>query len=129
MGVYNPYAQMPHSCPSCRFFNCMNYYSEKDFQHENDCCELTKIKVIDWNAIEADSSVERWEKWDKIVHEWIDNDIRHESCPLVEIKTPHNDLIDINDIKERMIPLSFSVQNWISEVELSYIKAIVKAEE
>ena len=93
MGVYNPYAQMPHSCPSCRFFNCMNYYGNKDFQHEHDCCELTKIKVIDWNAIEANDRFEKWEKWDKIVHEWIDNDKRHESCPLVEIEAPQITLI------------------------------------
>ena len=49
-------------------------------------------------------------------------------CPLVEVPTPHGQLIDADDVKSRMIPLSFSVQKWISEVELSNCKTVIEAE-
>ena len=41
----------------------------------------------------------------------------------------HGRLIDVNDIKKRMIPLDFSVQNWISEVELSNCQTIIETAE
>lgn len=47
------------------------------------------------------------------------NDDYHipEQCPLVEIPEGAR-LIDARDVKKHMIPLDFSVQNWISEVDL-----------
>lgn len=56
-------------------------------------------------------------------------DWRHERCPLVKVKTPHGNLVDAEDVKRRMIPLSFSVQKWIGEVELSNCKIVIKAED
>lgn len=49
-------------------------------------------------------------------------------CPLVEVPNSHGRLIDADDVKSRMIPLSFSVQKWISEVELSNCKTVIKEE-
>ena len=40
-----------------------------------------------------------------------------EDCPLIEIPKGAK-LIDVRDVKKHMIPLDFSVQNWISEVDL-----------
>jgi hypothetical protein len=107
----------------------MNYYGKKDFQHEYDCCELTKIKVIDWNAIKADNSVEKWEKWDKIVHEWIDNDKRHESCPLVEIEAPHGKLIDADKLPIRDISIEYYAINGITEDDINNAPTVIEAEE
>lgn len=54
---------------------------------------------------------------------------RLESCPLVEVKVPHGNLVDRDTIKANMIPLSFSVQNWIDEVTLdTRIPVVIKAE-
>ena len=54
---------------------------------------------------------------------------RNKDCPLVEIPTPHGRLIDVDDVKSKMIPLfDFSAQKWISEVDLSSCKSIVEAE-
>lgn len=48
---------------------------------------------------------------------------------IVEVSEPHGRLIDADDVKSRMIPLSsFSVQDWISEVELSNCRTIIEAE-
>ena len=40
-----------------------------------------------------------------------------DDCPLVEIPKGAR-LIDARDVKRHMIPLDFSAQNWISEVDL-----------
>ena len=53
---------------------------------------------------------------------------RHPECPLVEVPTPHGRLIDADDVKSRMIPLSFSVQKWVDEVELSNCNTVIEAE-
>ena len=53
---------------------------------------------------------------------------RHPECPLVEVPTPHGRLIDADDVKSRMIPLSFSVQKWFDEVELSNCNTVIEAE-
>jgi len=56
-------------------------------------------------------------------------DGRPEWCPLVEVAEPHGDLLDRDDIKANMIPLSFSVRRWIDEVTLDLkIPAAIKAE-
>jgi hypothetical protein len=62
------------------------------------------------------------------ITEAVEEDYRHSDCPVVEIKTPHGRLIDADDVKSRMIPLSFSVQKWIGEVELSNCKTVIKEE-
>jgi hypothetical protein len=53
---------------------------------------------------------------------------RHPECPMVEVPTPHGRLIDADDVKSRMIPLSFSVQKWVDEVELSNCNTVIEAE-
>lgn len=37
----------------------------------------------------------------------------------------HGGLVDIDEIKKRMIPLDFSVQKWISEVDLDLFTRII----
>ena len=51
-----------------------------------------------------------------------------DACPLVELPEKHGRLIDTDDVKSRMIPLSFSVQKWIGDVELSFCKTVIEAE-
>ena len=51
-----------------------------------------------------------------------------DNCPLVEVPEPHGRLIDADDVKSRMIPLSFSVQKWVDEVELSNCNTVIEAE-
>lgn len=54
---------------------------------------------------------------------------RARKCPIVEVQTPHGRLIDADKVKERMIPLNFSVQKWISEVDLDvYVPTIIEAD-
>ena len=60
------------------------------------------------------------------ITEAVEDDYKHPDCPLVEVPNLHGRLIDADDVKSRMIPLSFSVQKWISEVELSNCKTVVK---
>ena len=54
---------------------------------------------------------------------------RHEHCPLVEVPVPHGRLIDAHEVRTRMIGLSFSVQTWISEVELSNVPTVIERED
>ncbi len=55
-----------------------------------------------------------------------EQDLILDGTPLPKI---HGRLIDADAVKERMIPLSFSVQKWISEVDLDiYIPTIIEAE-
>lgn len=54
---------------------------------------------------------------------------RHEKCNLVEIPEGAS-LIDKRIVKEKMIPLDFSVQKWISEVDLDlYVPTVFEEEE
>lgn len=53
----------------------------------------------------------------------IDNGTRPDWCPLVEIPEGAR-LIDKRIVKERMVPLDFSAQNWISEVDLDLVPTI-----
>lgn len=53
---------------------------------------------------------------------------RHPECPIQEIPTEHGRLVDCDDIRLEMIPLSFSCQQWISDVALSNnVKTILKS--
>ena len=46
----------------------------------------------------------------------------------VPLPKNHGRLIDADDVKSRMIPLSFSVQKWVDEVELSNCNTVIEAE-
>lgn len=48
---------------------------------------------------------------------------------IIEVTEPHGRLIDADKVKEKMIPLSFSVQNWISEVDLCYVPTVIEGSE
>ena len=50
--------------------------------------------------------------------------VRVSGCPLVEIPKEAV-LVDKNKIKECMMPLDFSVQKWISEVDLDLYVPII----
>ncbi len=91
--------EMPLNCIQCEFVR-FDRYSKIYYCHE------TNIDI-------GESEEYRCPDW----------------CPLVEIPDKHGRLIDEDDVKRRMIPLSFSVQNWISEVELSNCRTVIKAEE
>ena len=54
---------------------------------------------------------------------------RHDDCPLIEVPVPHGRLIDAHEVRTRMIGLSFSVQTWINEVELSNVPTVIEREE
>ena len=54
---------------------------------------------------------------------------RNSDCPLLEVPVPHGRLIDAHEVRTRMIGLSFSVQTWISEVELSNVPTVIEREE
>lgn len=58
-----------------------------------------------------------------VPQKYIDDDIRPDWCPLIEIPEGAR-LIDKQIVKERMVPLDFSVQNWISEVDLDLVPII-----
>lgn len=51
-----------------------------------------------------------------------------DDCKMVDVKAPHGRLIDYHEVRTRMIGLSFSVQNWISEVELSNVPTVIERE-
>lgn len=52
-----------------------------------------------------------------------------QQCPLIEIPKGAI-LIDKRIVKEKMIPLDFSVQKWISEVDLDlYVPTVFEEEE
>lgn len=56
-------------------------------------------------------------------------DSRPDWCPLIEIPKEAR-LIDKRIVKEKMIPLDFSVQKWISEVDLDlYVPTVFEEEE
>ena len=52
---------------------------------------------------------------------------RHSRCNLVEIPEGAR-LIDKQIVKEKMVPLDFSVQNWISEVDLDLVPTVFEEE-
>lgn len=60
---------------------------------------------------------------------WKDWDSMKAGCPLVDVPVPHGRLIDVENVKSKMLPLSFSVQKWISEVGLANCKTVIEAED
>lgn len=56
-------------------------------------------------------------------------DVRGDRCPLVPVPTPHGRLIDANKLLKKGIPLSWSVQKWVSEVDIGLMRTIIEAEE
>lgn len=100
MGVYVRYMKMPESCLKCP----MQF---------GGWCYASPPEIDERVAPTVDEAAEQGKP------EW---------CPLVEVPDPHGRLIDVNDVKSRMIPLSFSVQKWIGEVELSNCKTVIEAE-
>lgn len=53
---------------------------------------------------------------------------RADFCPLVELP-PHGDLIDRNALMKKGMPLSFSVQKWVQEVDIVCAPTVIPAEE
>ena len=49
-------------------------------------------------------------------------------CPLVEVPTPHGRLIDADKLLKKGITLSWSVQKWMSEVDIGLMPTIIEAE-
>lgn len=54
---------------------------------------------------------------------------RLEECPLVEVPTPHGRLIDADKLLKKGINLDWSVQKWVSEVDIGLMPTIIEAEE
>lgn len=72
---------------------------------------------------------EDWEK-ECIVggeYHW-DNERVCEGCPLVEVPTPHGRLIDAEKLFKKGVNLSWSVQKWVSEVDIGLMPTIIEAE-
>jgi len=102
--------KMPGGCIKCPFLRWVDY----------DCMAATELKENGFCNVRSKLNIKR-------TLDYIDT--RHPKCPLVEVPTPHGQLIDADDVKSRMIPLDFSVQKCISEVEVSNCKSIIEAEE
>ena len=96
--------QIPENCDVCLFSDWSNL-------HQTSCCKLKE-----YEPGFQDYSIAYMTQ-------------RSNICPLVELPEHHGRLIDADDVKSRMIPLSFSVQNWIGEVELSNCRTVIEAEE
>lgn len=112
MGVYVNGMEMPKSCSDCLFF-VDGLYDAND-----EPCSACLAKI------DNSPSGCGYKEIDGIDH----TTRRMYYCPLSEVPEPHGRLIDVNDAKSRMIPLSFSVQKWIDEVELSNCKTVIEAE-
>ena len=54
---------------------------------------------------------------------------RRDDCPLVEVPTPHGRLIDAEKLFKKGVNLSWSVQKWVSEVDIGLMPTIIEAEE
>ena len=50
-------------------------------------------------------------------------------CPLVEVPTPHGRLIDAEKLFKKGINLDWSLQKWVSEVDIGLMPTIIEAEE
>lgn len=53
---------------------------------------------------------------------------RPDWCPLVEVPFPHGPLIDADKLLKKGINLSWSVQKWVSEVDIGLMPTIIEAE-
>ena len=101
MGVYIASMQMPKRCDECSI----------------------RAMALSWCSV-AKRSTSHSDSCKPL-----DQSRRPSWCPLVEVKTPHGNLIDRDAVKASMIPLSFSVQNWIDEVTLdTRIPVVIEAE-
>lgn len=54
-------------------------------------------------------------------------DKRMDNCPLIELP-PHGRLIDADALMKKGMPLSFSVQRWVQEVDIACAPTIIEAE-
>ena len=54
---------------------------------------------------------------------------RLNNCPLVEVPTPHGRLIDAEKLFKKGINLDWSLQKWVSEVDIALMPTIIEAEE
>lgn len=53
---------------------------------------------------------------------------RPSDCPIVPVP-PHGRLIDADALMKKGMPLSFSVQKWVQEVDIACARTIIEAEE
>ena len=51
-----------------------------------------------------------------------------ELCLLVPVPKPHGRLIDADALMKKGMPLSFSVQKWVQEVDIACAPTIIEAE-
>ena len=95
--------KMPENCDVCKFSDWPNL-------HQTSACKLCEYEP----------------GFDDFSKDYMER--RSSICPLVELPEKHGRLVDADDVKTRMIPLSFSVQKWIGEVELSNCRTVLEAE-
>ena len=114
MGVYIKGMKMPYGCANCHFVSKPIYDSKGRAIY---VCNVPVEEVC--GKGNTDEVIALYEGASEAFPNW---------CPLVEVPESHGWLIDVNDVKSRMIPLSFSVQKWIGEVELSNCKTVIEAE-
>ena len=96
--------EMPHSCVGCRF------------------CEHGSINEWDLYCGIDNKHIGNWD--DK----HINNGWRHPDCPLVEVP-PHGRLIDAEKLFKKGVNLDWSLQKWVSEVDIGLMPTIIEAEE
>lgn len=101
--------EMPQNCDRCFF--CQYIHADEDHERFYVC------------------SLENWKK--PITHLPL-NPIQAKSkpnwCPLIEVPTPHGRLIDADALMKKGMPLSFSVQKWVQEVDIACAPTIIEAE-
>lgn len=95
-------AEMPKGCITCTF------KSESLFNRTM-WCEWLDDPLGDYSKCD--------EKW------------RHPDCPLVEVHVPHGRLIDAEKLFKKGINLDWSLQKWVSEVDIGLMPTIIEAEE
>lgn len=104
MGVYVPGMEIPSNCEKCDFLVHIGLDKYR--------CKRTGKEFYSWEV--------GWGSEPRI---------RLADCPLIEVPAPHGRLIDDHEVRTRMIGLSFSVQTWISEVELSNVPTVIERED
>lgn len=77
--------EAPKSCRQCIFLNMVS-----DYVHEYDCPFNNKVGCNDFEKIPKNK--------------------RHKYCPLVEVPTPHGDLIDSDDVIDEINRVTFVSQ-------------------
>ena len=99
MGVYIKDMEMPKGCAFCR------------------------IGKRNWKKMVCPLCDEEWD-----IHDPMSADHRLDNCPLVPVP-PHGRLIDADALMKKGMPLSFSVQKWVQEVDIACARTIIEAEE